>query len=447
MANEFYVQPAGDFSQGLQGLGIALKYAGDARMEREETERKRVAEQEAQAALYDAVTSDDPMKMAEAAAKHPSIAKQMAEIYGVTEGFKKQEAVDFLSDILANPNQALEKAQRRAALLPPQNRDPAHTLRFIENYQRDPAAALHGAEMIFAGLDNDAWGAYKDNQTKAVTDLGKLQQDLNAGLITQAQYDEAAAGLAEGGGEEYGLQPMWAVDAEGNYTPYFPNKAGGVMAAPQMDGQRWLPDAARMGFNPNNIAERAGAEAQAKLDTAPVTGEAARVQGLAETSGQRSAALASKEAEFKMLDDVVQKVEGQANKWTTGFLGSRLKDLEGTDASDLASNLRTLQAAAGFDRLEEMRNNSPTGGALGSITEQELALLKATWGSIEQSQSEAQFKENLAKFREQVEASWDRVNAAYQKDYGQPYFSEQGQAPAATAAPRRRYNPSTGMIE
>jgi hypothetical protein len=46
-----------------------------------------------------------------------------------------------------------------------------------------------------------------------------------------------------------------------------------------------------------------------------------------------------------------------------------------------------------------MRQASPTGGALGSVTERELDLLQNSMGSLEQSQSKAQFLHNLRRVK------------------------------------------------
>ena len=46
-----------------------------------------------------------------------------------------------------------------------------------------------------------------------------------------------------------------------------------------------------------------------------------------------------------------------------------------------------------------MRQASPTGAALGSVTERELSLLQATTGNLEQSQTAAQFKDNLRRLK------------------------------------------------
>ena len=80
----------------------------------------------------------------------------------------------------------------------------------------------------------------------------------------------------------------------------------------------------------------------------------------------------------------------------TGFAGSIAAAVPGTPAHDLSNLLDTIKANIGFNRLQEMREASPTGGALGQVTERELARLEAVVASLSQSQSEEQFLENLA---------------------------------------------------
>jgi hypothetical protein len=79
----------------------------------------------------------------------------------------------------------------------------------------------------------------------------------------------------------------------------------------------------------------------------------------------------------------------------TGLGAETLKGYGGTGAANLAGLLSSVEANVGFDALSAMRAASPTGGALGSITERELALLAATKGAITQSQSKEQLKYNL----------------------------------------------------
>lgn len=84
---------------------------------------------------------------------------------------------------------------------------------------------------------------------------------------------------------------------------------------------------------------------------------------------------------------------------TTGAVGGLLSNVGGTAARDLRGLIDTVKANAGFQELNKMRQSSPTGGALGNVTEKEIAFLQATIGNLEQSQTEAQLKDNLRRVK------------------------------------------------
>lgn len=77
------------------------------------------------------------------------------------------------------------------------------------------------------------------------------------------------------------------------------------------------------------------------------------------------------------------------------WIGSLASALPGTPAHDLSNLVNTIKANIGFDRLQQMRAASPTGGALGQVSEQENKLLQSTIGALEQSQGKDQFLYNL----------------------------------------------------
>ena len=79
----------------------------------------------------------------------------------------------------------------------------------------------------------------------------------------------------------------------------------------------------------------------------------------------------------------------------TGLFGYAFSHVPGSDAHDTANAIDTIEASIGFDRLQKMRDDSPTGGALGQVSNIELALLRKSLGSLKQSSSRAQFVKNL----------------------------------------------------
>jgi hypothetical protein len=84
-----------------------------------------------------------------------------------------------------------------------------------------------------------------------------------------------------------------------------------------------------------------------------------------------------------------------ANPVTSG-LAYGASWIRGTDAYNLDQTLTTLKTIVGYDKLAEMREASKTGGALGSVTENETRWLQATQGSLDQFQDPEVLKQNIA---------------------------------------------------
>lgn len=102
---------------------------------------------------------------------------------------------------------------------------------------------------------------------------------------------------------------------------------------------------------------------------------------------------------------------------TTGLIGEWTKGIN-QEGQDLAKAIDTVVANIGFDRLTEMRQASPTGGALGAVTERELALLQSTIASLAQSQSQKQLLDNLQRVEAQYLRAMREINDAYMQDFG-----------------------------
>lgn len=94
--------------------------------------------------------------------------------------------------------------------------------------------------------------------------------------------------------------------------------------------------------------------------------------------------------------------------WNTAGVGGALSVLPATDARDLGAKLTTIKANLGFDRLQQMRDQSPTGGALGQVAVQELASLQATVASLDQMQSPTQLGKALDKIEKHY-TNWRNV--------------------------------------
>jgi hypothetical protein len=94
------------------------------------------------------------------------------------------------------------------------------------------------------------------------------------------------------------------------------------------------------------------------------------------------------------IDDIDTKL-ATAKIPPTGFFGGVSSKIPGTASHDIANLVDTIKANISFERLNEMKAASPTGGALGAVSDQENKLLQRSLASLEQSQSPEQFRKNL----------------------------------------------------
>ena len=135
----------------------------------------------------------------------------------------------------------------------------------------------------------------------------------------------------------------------------------------------------------------------------PIPGSPAEKEALDAAKAQ-----AGKERTAKIYNQVVLEDIGRAMTvveedpfWTTGFVGGQvLSNLGGTQARNLMGLLDSIKASIGFNRLQAIRDASPTGGALGPVSDTENKLLQAAYGSVLQSQSGDQLMHNLNRMRE-----------------------------------------------
>lgn len=79
----------------------------------------------------------------------------------------------------------------------------------------------------------------------------------------------------------------------------------------------------------------------------------------------------------------------------TGVVGNMWATLPETDAAELRRQVDVLKSNATIENLTAMRQASPTGGALGSVTEKENAMLAAAAGAIDPSASPEAFQRQL----------------------------------------------------
>lgn len=93
--------------------------------------------------------------------------------------------------------------------------------------------------------------------------------------------------------------------------------------------------------------------------------------------------------------------------WATTGYGGRFASAVGLPKREtLQGYLDTIKSNLGFDELNKMRQSSPTGGALGNVSDRELSLLTATVASLNPAQGEKTLLRNLGMIKDYIKV-WD----------------------------------------
>ena len=112
------------------------------------------------------------------------------------------------------------------------------------------------------------------------------------------------------------------------------------------------------------------------------------------------------------------------------------------DARAAKAKLKTILARGGFQELAKMRANSPTGGALGNVSDTEGRYLRDSYGSFDTSQDTDSFKLAIDNAITQAESSKLNLQQAYEDTYAY----RQGAAPAGTPNPAATTAPPAAAI-
>lgn len=118
---------------------------------------------------------------------------------------------------------------------------------------------------------------------------------------------------------------------------------------------------------------------------------------------------------------------------STGLVGQGLSFIGGTNAKNLDALLNTVKTNVGFDKLQAMRAASPTGAALGSVTENENKMLQSAIGSLELSQVPQQLQDNLRRVKN---IYMDIIHGPNNGPKRETLSFEQNQQTAPTSAPQ-----------
>lgn len=260
--------------------------------------------------------------------------------------------------------QALQAGQQRSQNAQDQQQQLAEAKEFKSNIQpfigKDPFKALENVQNSTV-LDDD-------DKRQIITAINAEASGNPAPLQALTQLTDQALGVQTGGrpsggrvfeGEVGGQRGFFQTDASGQTVMV--RDAQGVPVVPS--------------------------ESQASISFKSQKLEAKEKKELRLRKKREQAVIVSAD-----INDALSISEGFS---TTGFLGSLTSNVPGTPGFDLKERLKGVKANVGFNKLQDMRESSPTGGALGQVSDKENALLQSVFGSLEQSQSKDQLQGNL----------------------------------------------------
>lgn len=225
---------------------------------------------------------------------------------------------------------------------------------------------------------------------------------------------------------------FWSQNRDG--TPQILGRDPNWQPPAAMVPQQWQPLSPQTAqrypnLNPGDVQENA------------ITGEIQQIPGAQQrqrVTERQQRAVQSAMSSIQSADNVLGSVQSalravQSNPtFTTGWVGARLRGVEGSPAYDLDRTIDTIKANLGFEALSQMRAESPTGGALGNVTEIELRMLQSVIDSLDSAQSAPQLEEALNGVRNYLigrRQRMQRMLEAYQQDFGS--VTEEPASPSA----------------
>jgi len=235
--------------------------------------------------------------------------------------------------------------------------------------------------------------AFSVMQSEKAADLAFKRQQMLAGGRTKdtALMRRAVAAGLKPGSDEYKKFMLTGGNA---YAPGAPVEFGtldkGTMMVQGRDEQ---------GNITYQVMPIPGSQAAAEVEQAAAAKAAAREGGI-KTAG----------VVLTNIDEA-QRIIAESKLPTSGFTGSMLKKIPGTAATDVGALVNTIKANIGFDKLQAMRDASPTGGALGQVSNQEIDFLQSTLNNLNQEQSQDQFNKQLQMLENQYLQTIAKFNA------------------------------------
>ena len=172
--NPFYVQPAGDMTRGLDGIGKALAYRKEEKRLQAEKDTAEEQQRQMQAEYQEAYASGDPNALFEFSVKYPAMQETANQMLGLREDYQKEEAQEFRRAILSNPENAQQIFEERLR-------------RFESQPNRNPENTQYSYDMLMSG---DREGAIKSVRDAYILSDPKAYKEFMEATQSGQEWEE-----------------------------------------------------------------------------------------------------------------------------------------------------------------------------------------------------------------------------------------------------------------
>jgi hypothetical protein len=196
-----------------------------------------------------------------------------------------------------------------------------------------------------------------------------------------------------------------------NYKKYVARQTGIDMDAPISANQIPAVAKAMREFETNQTQGRGTAGGPTPVIKGSAPAKARNVATAAMSKYEKTLTVARRLLKNPALNGILGNIQGNIPDTALSLISQ--------DAADALSDYNNLLTIAGFQELQTMRDSSPTGGALGQVSDRENTMLQQSAFASARTQSEAKFRRSLLDYIARLEGSRDRVRTAYEDQFGE----------------------------
>ncbi len=308
------------------------------------------------------------------------------------------------------PQQMPQQAPMQQPMQQP-NRMQAGFEGFVENAHTGPMGALLGGIMGFSG------GGSGNVTERALIARGLDKDTARAAVRNPALMQALVPQLF--GARQTSLQMIDRPDGSGHKDPYLFDPGTGrispvqLPASPNAQQQQPTTDNPLSAVAPapaglSKVAreawdKKAAADAVDRVTNAP----------LAKTRARESI-----DSLFKTGEEATRLATHSGLEAASGPISSRLPTLRDNTAN-FETDLETLSTRIFINTINRMRELSKTGGAVGQVTEKEMAKLENSMKNLSLRQSDGNMRTNLRGVAKEINDSMASIAQAYKEQYGE----------------------------